>query len=51
MASYFETVNETISDYVADVKRAVPIDRVFLFGSLAKGTATEHSDVDVCFFA
>ena len=51
MASDTETVNETISNYVADVKSAVPIDRVFLFGSHAKGTATEHSDIDVCFFS
>ena len=41
---------ETVNNYVADVKNAMPIDRVFLYGSYAKGTATEHSDVDVCFF-
>ena len=51
MASDIETLNETIGNYIADVKRAVPIDRVFLFGSHAKGTATEHSDIDVCFFS
>jgi len=51
MAYDNETINKTISNYVADVKNAVSIDRVFLFGSHAKGTATEHSDIDVCFFS
>jgi predicted nucleotidyltransferase len=51
MAFDTETVIKTISSYVADVKDAMPIDRVFLFGSYAKGTATEHSDIDVCFFS
>jgi predicted nucleotidyltransferase len=46
-----EAINEVISSYVADVKNAMPIDRVFLFGSYAKGTETEHSDIDVCFFS
>jgi predicted nucleotidyltransferase len=46
-----ETVNKTISSYVADVKNALPIDRAFLFGSCAKGTATEQSDIDICFFS
>ncbi|MDR3170957.1 MAG: nucleotidyltransferase domain-containing protein [Treponema sp.] len=27
------------------------IDKVYLFGSYAKGTANEYSDVDVCFFS
>jgi predicted nucleotidyltransferase len=29
----------------------MPIDRVFLFGSYAKGTARDDSDVDICFFS
>lgn len=27
---------------------AVPIERVLVYGSHAKGTAREHSDIDVC---
>ncbi|MDR0549790.1 MAG: nucleotidyltransferase domain-containing protein [Deltaproteobacteria bacterium] len=26
------------------------MNKVFLYGSYAKGTATDYSDVDVCFF-
>jgi predicted nucleotidyltransferase len=51
MAVDYETVEQTVSSYVADVKSAMPIDRAFLFGSYAKGTATEQSDIDVCFFS
>ena len=51
MAFDIETVSKTVTDYVADVKNAMPIDRAFLFGSHASGTATEHSDIDVCFFS
>ena len=51
MAFDIETVNKTIINYVADVKNAMAIDRTFLFGSYVKGTATEHSDIDICFFS
>ncbi len=42
---------EAVKNYVADVKEVIQIDRAFLFGSHAKGTATEQSDIDVCFFS
>jgi predicted nucleotidyltransferase len=28
----------------------MPLEKVVLYGSFAKGSATEDSDVDVCFF-
>ncbi len=46
-----EALNDVIKNYVADVKTAIPIDRAFLFGSHAKGSATEQSDIDLCFFS
>ncbi|MDR1194046.1 MAG: nucleotidyltransferase domain-containing protein [Peptococcaceae bacterium] len=51
MVADIEAVNKAVSHYVADVRNAMPIDRAFLFGSYAKGTATEYSDVDLCFFS
>jgi predicted nucleotidyltransferase len=51
MAFDVAAVNETVYSYVADVRNAMPIDRAFLFGSYAKGTATEQSDIDMCFFS
>lgn len=51
MAFDIEAVNSVVKNYVADVRKAMPIDHAFLFGSHAKGTATEESDIDVCFFS
>ena len=46
-----EALNRAIHDYVSEVKRLIIIDKVILFGSYAAGTATEHSDIDLCFFS
>jgi predicted nucleotidyltransferase len=51
MALDAKTVNRFISGYVFDVKNAMPIDHVYLFGSYAKGTAHDDSDIDLCFFS
>jgi len=50
MAIDYETIDHTIDNYVADVKTAMPVDRVFLYGSHAKGNANKYSDIDLCFF-
>lgn len=46
-----ETINNIVYSYVEDVKNAMPIDRVYLFGSYAKDNANKHSDIDLCFFS
>jgi predicted nucleotidyltransferase len=51
MALDNETLNKIVNDYVDEVRQAMPIDKVYLYGSYAKGTATEHSDIDLCFFS
>jgi predicted nucleotidyltransferase len=51
LAVDIEAVNNTIIAYVTDVKSAIPIDHAYLYGSYAKGTATEESDIDICFFS
>jgi predicted nucleotidyltransferase len=33
------------------VKQVMPIDKAVLYGSYAKGNASEWSDVDICFFS
>jgi predicted nucleotidyltransferase len=45
-----ETLGETLQSYILEIKKTMPIERVFLFGSYAKGSPDEWSDVDVCFF-
>ncbi len=51
MAANLEAVDNVVKQYVAEVRRVMPIDKAVLFGSYAKGTATKWSDVDVCFFS
>jgi len=46
----FEAVMQASKRYANDVRRVMPVDKVMLFGSYAKGTADKLSDVDICFF-
>jgi len=46
-----ETVTTIVQRYIADLKKAMPIDKVYLYGSYAKGNPHETSDVDICFFS
>jgi predicted nucleotidyltransferase len=51
MAVDNEAVNTIIRQYVKEVKALLPIDKVYLYGSYARGTAEWDSDVDLCFFS
>ena len=51
MAADIETVNTIVRQYIADVKKTMPIDKVYLYGSYARGTQGENSDIDICFFS
>jgi predicted nucleotidyltransferase len=51
MAVDIETVNTKIENYVSDVHNAMNIDKAYLYGSYAKGTYNEDSDIDICFFS
>ena len=51
MALNIEAVNDIVLQYISTVKNAMPIDKVYLYGSYAKGTQKEESDVDLCFFS
>jgi predicted nucleotidyltransferase len=50
MVADLETVMQVSKRYADDVRRVMPVDKVMLFGSYAKGTADKLSDVDICFF-
>jgi len=50
MAANVEAVIEEARHYADEVRRRLPVEKVYLFGSYAKGTADEESDVDVAFF-
>ncbi|MDR1803981.1 MAG: nucleotidyltransferase domain-containing protein [Treponema sp.] len=51
MAADIEAITAIIQQYIADVKKAMPIDKVYLYGSYAKGTQRKNSDIDLCFFS
>jgi predicted nucleotidyltransferase len=51
MAVDIKTVNRAVEDYVSDVRKIMNIDKAYLYGSYAKGTYDEYSDVDICFFS
>jgi predicted nucleotidyltransferase len=44
MAANFEAVRNSIEGYISDVKKAMPIDKVYLYGSYAKGNPTAKFD-------
>ena len=49
MAVDFENVKRIAADYAENVRQVLPVNKVILFGSFTRGTATELSDVDICF--
>jgi predicted nucleotidyltransferase len=50
MVADIESVSNQARAYAAQVRQVLPVQKAYLFGSYAKGTATRQSDVDVCFF-
>ena len=50
MAENIEKVMKMAKVYADNVRRVMPVYKVMLFGSYAKGTADKCSDIDICFF-
>ena len=50
MAVDIESISAKASAYAAQVRVVLPVSKAYLFGSYAKGNASELSDVDICFF-
>ena len=50
MAVDIKKISNKARSYANDVKQVISVDKAILFGSYAKGYATELSDVDICFF-
>ena len=44
-----EVLNIT-TDYINKLKQQIPVEKAILFGSYAKGTYTNESDVDIAGF-
>ena len=50
MVASYETIKNEAKRYANEVRGQLPVEKVYLFGSYAKGTADGLSDVDICFF-
>jgi len=50
MAVVLENVKHIAKDYADNVRQVLSVNKVILFGSIARGAAAETSDVDICFF-
>ena len=50
MAIDVKEMNRIARLFVEDVNQVMPLDKAVLFGSYAKGNATDASDMDICFF-
>lgn len=46
-----EPIQSIVIDYVDKIKRQIPIEKVILFGSYAKGRYSKDSDVDIAIFS
>jgi predicted nucleotidyltransferase len=46
-----EKINKIIYDYLNDVSSKIKIDKVYLFGSYAKGIHDKDSDLDIAIFS
>ncbi|NSW91701.1 MAG: nucleotidyltransferase domain-containing protein [Firmicutes bacterium] len=51
MDDILKKVEEIARDYVKEVKKHVRVNKAFLYGSYAKGTYDEGSDLDIAIFS
>ena len=50
MAYEFEKIKREAYDFAYEARQKLSAKKVYLYGSYAKGTAKDESDVDICFF-
>lgn len=51
MGTIPEEVLSVIIDYINKLKQSIPVEKVVLFGSYAKGNYSKDSDVDLAVFS
>jgi len=51
MAAIPEPIQEIIKDYINKIRKQIPVEKAFLFGSYAQGTYTPDSDIDLAIFS
>lgn len=51
MVTISKELLDVINDYVSKLSKEIKVDKVILFGSYAKGTNKEDSDIDLAIFS
>lgn len=51
MVAIPQEVLRITTEYINKLKQYIPVEKVILFGSYAKGNYTKHSDVDLAVFS
>ncbi|MBS3975443.1 MAG: nucleotidyltransferase domain-containing protein [Syntrophomonadaceae bacterium] len=51
MGTIPQEVLSVATDYISKLKQQIPVEKVILFGSCAKGSFTKDSDVDLAVFS
>ena len=51
MVEVSEKINDIVNKYITDVSKHLKIDKAFIYGSYAKGSNTEYSDLDIAIFS
>lgn len=46
-----ESIQKIIEDYIIKLSKVIPIEKVIIFGSYAKGNPHEYGDVDIAIFS
>lgn len=46
-----ENIELTLENYIASLKKEIPVEKAMLFGSYSKGTFQKDSDIDVAIFS
>ena len=51
MAKIDHRIKTALTKYIKDVDELLPINKAILFGSYAKGTQSQNSDIDIAIFS
>lgn len=51
MARIPEPIQDEINSYILKIGQQIPIEKVILFGSYAKGDYKDNSDIDIAIFS
>jgi len=46
-----EPIQKIVDDYIVKLSKQIPLQKVILFGSFAKGTTNQYSDIDLAVFS